>query len=322
VLLHYRVVGRWVNEVEVPQSASENLKQVQVVAVALDVGALSSAPERLMERLTEDLSALSKGALILLPPLMANIMILPGLERSRSIAQAVRRASSGRWKRRLGVWFTYPHARAHRRPWLVMHDRVHRALRVHIGGFAQALKASVVGGTVVLSHPRTHWEAWPDHGELFHTSWSFGPDGEPYDVVRQPRCRLGALSDAKLDGNEELELRPLHTQMVDVSPLWDSAAPEAPIMWFPEVRLEHDEAPDLEALRARYPGATLFARTSLCGRLGGQLRGSAQLTHVARDGEIHTLCAESPAEERGFSWVETTIQLPQDYETKEPTGAP
>ncbi|MGB0591274.1 MAG: hypothetical protein ACPGU1_16475 [Myxococcota bacterium] len=296
-------------------------RTLEVVTVAMDVDAVCREPAAVMARLAEALGAAEGDRLIVLPPLLANVMALPGLNRSSSMAKAVRRASRGRWGRRLAVWFTYPHARRHRRPWLVMHDVVHSALRRHIGGFAEATASSVVG-TVLLSHPRTHWEAWPDHGELFHTAWSFSPDGEPYDVVRQPRCTFPVLKDAHLDGNEKLEVRTLHTRVVDVCPTWGEQSPDAPVAWLPEVTLTGStDAPD-ETFAERVGGAQVAVRSALTGQLGQSISGEATLTHLGLEGRGETLRAPLPTSSEPFTWVSVEIELPVNYATEEPTGAP
>ena len=304
------------------QVAKGQRNEREVIAVALDVAATAADPERVMALLAEEIGVRSRETLIVLPPLVANIMALPELPRSASLLKAVKRAGRSRWGRRFAVWFTYPHVRGHRRPWLVMHDVVHSALRKNVGGLAKATGCTLVGGTVLLSHPRTHWEAWPDHGELFHTAWSFGSDSEPFDVVRQPRCRLSALADAKVDGNDELELRALHTGDVDVAPLWGDAVPQTPIAWFPQVRYEGEEGLDVSALVARAPHAEVWVVSALSGRLGAPLAGEASVTRRGAGGATTTESAEAPTRERPATWVSASFTLPEGYATEEPTGAP
>jgi hypothetical protein len=297
-------------------------RALEVVTVAVDIDAVCRDPHTVMCRLSDELEVCSHDRLIILPPLLANVMALPALSRSASLAKAVRRASRSRWGRRCAVRFTYPHARRRRRPWLVMHDEVHAALRRHIGGLAEATRSSVVGGTVLLSHPRTHWEAWPDHGDLFHTSWSFGSDGEPYDVVRQPRCSITALSDAEIDGNDELEVRALRTSVADVCPVWGSGVPAAPIAWLPEVLQAGDASGEVEGLLDRVSGAQIAVRSALSGRLGRPLFGGATLALIGPEGRAETRHAPAPTESRPATWVSATITLPAGYVAEEPTGAP
>ena len=322
MLVHYRSPGRAVNEVVVQSGVKGKGAEREVIAVALDVNAVSKDPAGVMARLAREIGVRSPETLIILPPLLANIMALPELDRAASLSKAVRRAGRGRVSRRLGVWFTYPHAHRQRRRWLVMHDRVHSALRQHIGGLARDTNCALVGGTVVLSHPRTHWEAWPDHGELFHTAWSFGPDGEPYDVIRQPRCRLSVLDDAELDGNESLEIRPLHTGLLDVAPLWEAEVPDTPLAWLPQVRPEEEGVEALEGLMARAPTSRALVVSALCGHLGGPLTGEASISLRAGDGGGKTERAQVPTAERPATWVSASFEVPQDYATQEPTGAP
>jgi len=297
-------------------------RALEVTTVAIDVDAACRKPAAIMSRLAEVLGSPTGDRLIVLPPLLANVMALPELNRSRSLAAAVRRAARGRWGRRAAVWFTYPHAKRHRRPWLVMHDQVHSALRRHIGGLAEETSSTVIGGTVLLSHPRTHWEAWPDHGELFHTAWSFSPDGEPYDVVRQPRCTDSPLKDAHIDGNEELEVRALHTRVADVCPVWGAQTPSAPVAWLPEVTSSCDVAEAAARVFDRVEGAKIAVRSALTGRLGGPLAGDAILAWRTAEGAGETRRAPAPTDSEPVTYATASIELPPGYVTKEPTGAP
>ena len=304
-----------------PSSQNSTGKEISVVAVSLDAAALSRDPERVLGVLADGLDVIEGERVILLPPLLPNLMALPQLAKSSTLAKAVGRAARGRWSRRAAVYFTYPHAARRRRPWLVMHDTVHEAPRRGVGGLGLRTK-STIACTVLISHPRTHWEAWPDHGELFHTAWSFGPDAEPYDVIRQPRCRMDLLADAGVDGNETLEVRPLNTPAVAISPAWEvGPPPTAPILWLPQATLS-DEGPTLEALLDSGPSALVVARSVLAGSLGGALKGQAELLVRRGGGQGERLCAPLPNDDTPATWAVATVTLPDDYVCEEPTGAP
>jgi hypothetical protein len=310
-----------VNEVRVRDIQKAEAKALTVVAVAVDAGQAAEAPGRVLTLLGDQLAAIDGPKLIVLPPLLANVLVVPELARSRSLAAAVRRAGRSRWSRRMAIWFTYPHANRRRRPWLVMHDAVHAALRTQIAGLAITAQAPVIGGTTLLSHPRTHWEAWPDHGELFHTAWSFGQDGEPYDVIRQPRCHASVLADAGIDGSDELVVRVLHTTATDVTPVWGDTRPAAPVAWVPQLSGEGDPPLDLGEALASVPGARIAVRSALTGRLGQPLTGQAAVAVPSPTGDTTIETAPEPTADTPATWVARTIELPVDHVCEEPSGA-
>jgi hypothetical protein len=203
-----------------------------------------------------------------------------------------------------------------------MHDEVHAALRARIAGLAMATGASVVAGTALVSHPRTHWEAWPDHGELFHTAWSFGPDGEPYDVIRQPRCHAKVLGDAGVDGNEELPVRVLHTPAVDVSPVWSPARPAASVAWIPQLSVEGEASLNLGEVLTSVSGARVAVRSALTGRMGQPLLGQAAVAVATGAGAVSVELASQPTGDVPVTWAATTVRLPTDRVQQEPPGAP
>ena len=203
--------------------------------------------------------------IVFLPPLISNLWGLERTDVHTSLDLGVRSSIKGRWRRRLGVWFAYPKAGAQRRRWLVNHDRVHGTLRGPIAGLARELGCVVVGGTALLDHPRTHWEEWPHTGALFHTAWSFGADGEPFDVLRDGEPSWDILKSARLDTSRAGAGEHLRTPLGDIAMDWGRGAGEGGTMvWRP---LATDSPGPTAPVRGR-----ALVQSCLVGTLGVDLK--------------------------------------------------
>ncbi len=255
---------------------------LEVIAVAVDAGSAVRDLRTLLDRLARELGPAPGPRLLFLPPLLANLAALPADLAEASLPAAVVRAARRRVLRRLAVRFAYPSATPNRRAWLTMHDRVHAVLRGPIADLARRAGAVVLGGTAVCDHPRTHWEAWPDTGNLFHAAWCFATDGEPAGVLRQRQSEWAALAGADVDPARGEGGDLIATPLGDVAVAWSGAAhelSEAPIVWRPHVRVRGastGEGPR-ELLRAAPAAAQVVARSCLAGRLGAPLSGRAAL---------------------------------------------
>lgn len=230
--------------------------------------------------------------LVFVPPLVANVAALGPEHAGLPLDAAVRAAARRRPARSLMVRMTYPEAPAYRRPWLVMHDRMHATLRAAFGELARRTASTVVG-TVLLDHPRRHWEAWPDRGNLFHSAWCFGPDGEPHAVLRQRRPRWETVGDVRVDPSQGATRRLLDTAIpgwpVGVSWLPGQPPPDAPIVWAPRVWPAGQGGIPPAPLHAQgllSKGARAAIRSCLAGVLGARL---VDRSFVASAGSLKTI---------------------------------
>lgn len=240
---------------------------MEIVSVSMSVEQACTDLPGALVRLADELGPGREDRLVFLPPLIANLAALEAEAVQTNLDTGVRRALAGRVKRRLGVWFAYPKAGAQRRRWLVHHDRVHRTLRGPVAGLARTLGCTVIGGTAVLDHPRTHWEDWPHTGALFHTAWSFGPDGEPFDVLRDGEPSWPVLESAQLDTSRSGAGPVLRTPLGDVAVDWGRGAGEGGgLVWRPLATHDPQGAPA--------GGFSVFTQSSLVGTLGEPLSDS------------------------------------------------
>jgi hypothetical protein len=237
---------------------------MEIVSVSMSVERACRDLPGALSQLASQLGPGREDRVVCLPPLLATLAGLDPDLVAKSLDVAVRSALAGRTRRRLGVWFAYPRAGAQRRRWLVYHDRVHEALRGPIADLARELGCVVIGGTAILDHPRTHWEAWPHTGALFHTAWSFGADGEPYDVLRDGEPSWDVLASAGLDTSRSGAGPLLNTPLGPVAVDWGSGAGEGGLFeWQPRADVQ-PPAPPVPASRPR-------AQSSLVGALEGTL---------------------------------------------------
>jgi hypothetical protein len=237
---------------------------MEIISVSMSVEQACSDLTGALRRLAVELGPGRADRVVCLPPLLASLSGLdPGLV-AKDLDLAVTKALEGRMRRRLGVWFAYPRLSRQRRRWLVLHDRVHETLRGPIATFARDLKCVVLGGTAVLDHPRTHWEAWPHTGALFHTAWSFGPDGEPHDVLRDGEPSWEVLAAAKLDSSRAGAGPHLNTPLGAVSVDWGRGAGDGGIF---EWRPRAEASPPATPVARSRP----MVQSSLVGSLQGEL---------------------------------------------------
>jgi len=133
---------------------------------------------------------------------------------------------------------------------------------------ARDLGCGVVAGTALLDHPRTHWEAWPHTGCLFHTAWSFGPDGEPHDVLRDGEPGWDLLSDIEVDGSRSGASGVLQTHLAPIAVDWGQGAPEEGVIaWRPRADASPSRS-DETGGESRRP----YVVSSLQGALGQELQ--------------------------------------------------
>lgn len=237
---------------------------MEIVSVSMSVERACRDLGGAMKQLARELGPGREDRVVCLPPLLATLSGLDSELVSRSLDVAVRGALAGRLRRRLSVWFAYPRSSAQRRRWLVNHDRVHEALRGPIAGLARDLGCVVIGGTAILDHPRTHWEAWPHTGALFHTAWSFGSDGEPFDVLRDGEPGWEVLLSARLDSSRSGAGPLLNTPLGAVAVDWGRGAGEGGVFeWQPRVESQEPSPPPVTS-RPR-------AQSCLVGPLQGEL---------------------------------------------------
>ena len=290
-------------------------------------GRLGAALERLAQEL-ERAGPPEGERIVFLPPLLANLAALrPGDLGSHGVASAVRLAALRRLGRAGLVGFTYPGAGLAKLPWLTQHDRVHEALRRDVGGFAARLGAAVVGPTALLDHPRVHWEAWPDTGALFHSAWTFGPDGEPASVVRHPLpSRWSLLAGTGADKYDPSEPSHLQTPGARVAVHWDDdprLEPGPEVVWLPRAWVAptatraafgRGTTPQRRygqpaAQLARAPTARVVVRSCLAGRLGpDELHGDSVLAWRER-GLIRVCRTPDPGDAGRLAWSRQTLRL-------------
>ena len=238
---------------------------MEIISVSVSVAQACHDLEGALRRLASELGPGRPDRVVFLPPLVATLAGLDGDVVAQGLDGAVRRANAGRRRRRLAVWFAYPKAGAQRRRWLVHHDRVHATLRGPIADLASDLGCVVVAGTALLDHPRTQCEAWPHTGALFHTAWSFGPDGEPFDVLRDGDPSWDLLKSARLDTSRAGSGAHLRTPLGDVAVDWGRGAGEGgALIWRPVAQVDPGDTP---ATRGRP-----LVQSSLVGALEGDLQ--------------------------------------------------
>ena len=289
---------------------------LEVVAVGLDASVIWGDGEDVLARLVDELGSPEHRRLIFLPPLVANIMAYDQESRGRGLERAARLSAAGRKGRRFAVRFAYPEAPAQRRPHLVNHDRVHRALRGPLASLARRAEATLVAGTAVLDHPRPHWEDWPDTGHLFHTAWTFGDDTEPRDTLRDSTPCWEALEAMKVDPSRPRDEPALRTGLGPVDVLWTDdplARPwSGPVVWAPRAWSGQAHSPEssLASTPAGLLGADakLAVRTCLSGELGAGLHGETFIASRRSDDLVVSQMAGAPIE--GLAWCRTVIPWP------------
>lgn len=294
----------------------DDSKPLRIVNVSMDAQAAIAGLESILARLAAELEPYDGPRMIFLPPLVANLAALPEEAAELSLARGGRLAARGRIGRRLAVRLAYPGVPGARRPWLVMHDAVHRILRGPLAGLARAAGAAVVAGTALIDHPRTHWEDWPDTGCLFHTAWSFGPDAEPCDVVRHARPTWPVLTGCGVAQSDSLTGAPLDTP---AGPVWIQWSPDsaratqdAPVVWLPVAESETGTAagaPDEAEVARQLTGGLVRAvvRTSLAGTMGSPLAGDSWTAVAGSNGQ--PIVEPLPPLESGLAWSEVEVAL-------------
>ena len=186
------------------------------------------------------------------------------------------------------------------------HDRIHQALRGPLAALGPRTGATVVAGTALLDHPRTHWESWPESGRLFHVAWCFGPDGEPFSVLREALPTWPALRGCEVDPARARGGRLLETPHGPVAVRWrddEEGAVAAPVVWQPRATgaIEHRRGQPSAARLLGPDGPVALVRTCLVGALGGPLRGRSAIARRGRAGVVEVLLAPAPS--RGLAWT-------------------
>ena len=161
----------------------------------------------------------------------------------------------------------------------------------------------MVAGTAILDHPRTHWEDWPHTGSLFHTAWSFGPDGEPHDVLRDGAPTWEVLEGCGVDESRAGTGGVLNTALGPVAVDWgQGAGEEGSWVWRPSAARTSDPTGTSD----RRP----FVVSGLHGALGGDLTDDTRI--LIRTGFTATEARPPDAGEGdGVAWcaAETAPQL-------------
>ena len=289
------------------------MRTLDITVVGMHIANLHKRLPLDLARIQEHLSA--QGAqgerLVVLPPLIANVLACERYDERRALLDNIVADSRPRILRRAAIKFTYPSARASHLPWLTQHDRVHQVLRGPLARFAQEGRAITLAGTAVMDHPRTHWEAWPDTGNLFHTAWAFEPNGEPCPHIRQPRPNWVPLRAIGLDEAEREQGRALRTSMGPIGLDWGRkalASTPHPLIWSPSIGAAEGHCA-IEQFRSQSGSPRVLVRSVLTGLDGG---GSDLAPAVAvRMGEHHVdlHLAHIPTAEEPLAIAHTSVQL-------------
>lgn len=174
-----------------------------VVNVSVDAQTCAGTPPQVwLASLAEHLGQASGPRLVFLPPLFANVAVIPSRWANRPLPSGMLAASLLRPWRGVAVRFAFPSMRKGRLRWANMHDRVDAVLREAVGGFARK-SGAIVMTTVLADHPRKHWEAWPERGALYHSVQTISTEGEPLPALRQrrPALTFGARLDVDPDAH-------------------------------------------------------------------------------------------------------------------------
>jgi hypothetical protein len=285
---------------------------MRIVNIALSAEAARRGLGPLLDRVARELPPTEEPRVIFLSPLAATMAALGPAGHHRPLAASARAASWRRPLRAAMVRLAYPGVRAARLDWLALHDLTHRALRGAPAELASRLGATVVAGTVILAHPRVHWEDWPDTQSLFHAAWVLGPDGEPRGVVRHPRPGWAVLDGVPVDPTVAAHSEPLGTDLGAISVHWDDRREEVeagPLVWAPRAWLSRagEEAVPWESRpNRRLRGRTrVLVRSCLSGRVGGRLAGRSLIAIRRETGQIDLTLTPNPTD--GMAWTEVRV---------------
>ena len=120
-----------------------------------------------------------------------------------------------------------------------MHDRMERFIREDLGRLARETGSTVIT-SVLADHPRMHWEAWPERGDLYHSIQTIGPDGDPIAALRQRRPQTTFGSTLDIDPEDSNPGSHVWAQERPVGIVWDGDSLSRPsfeqptnIVWCP-----------------------------------------------------------------------------------------
>ncbi len=218
---------------------------LEIVNVDIDGRALRLRDAQLwLRELTGYLGEQSGERIVFIPPLLANaVCIAPGLARL-GLGRGTLLSMLSRPLRFGAVFFAYPGIGRKRLPWAVMHDRMEAFLRNELGAFAEKTGSSVIT-TVLADHPRTHWESWPERGDLYHSVQTIRPDGDPTAALRQrrPETSFGDTIDIDPEDSNTGSIVTVGDRQVGV--VWDGDSRSAPefqdapaVIWCPRIRMD------------------------------------------------------------------------------------
>jgi hypothetical protein len=221
---------------------ADSTERVEIVNVAVDASVCAETKSEVwLQALNARLGKASGPRVVFLPPLVANVAALPPALARISLGRATGLAMLTRPLRFASVFFAYPGIGRKRLPWAVMHDRVENSLRVDFGNFAQQSEATVVT-TVLADHPRIHWEAWPERGDLYHSVQTIRQDGDPVAALRQRRPETSFASRIDIDPEDTDPGSTVDAGVVKVGIVWDGASLSSPrftqepsVVWQPSI---------------------------------------------------------------------------------------
>ena len=248
--------------------------------------------------------------LVVLPPLIANVAACDAFMTTEGLQRNAQRDAEMRTIRRAAVRLTYPEARRSHQPWLVMHDKTHQQLRGPLARFAKDVAAVVLAGTAVMDHPRTHWENWPDTGNLFHTAWAFEPNGEPCPYVRHPRPDWGALRGLALDDAERERGKVLKTSLGTIEIDWGLGCADgegASVRWSPRAGSTGDVQP-VERFRRGDQGCPLLLQSSLAGLVGAARPEAPLIASRQSPHHVDITPGPVPTESRRLTWAHRVVE--------------
>jgi hypothetical protein len=217
-------------------------ERVEIVNVSVDASVCAATKSEVwLKALNRCLGKADGPRVVFFPPLVTNVAVLPPSLARVPLGRATELAMFARPLRFAAVFFAYPGIGRKRLPWAVMHDRVEEALRGDFGTFAQESGSTVVT-TVLADHPRIHWEAWPERGDLYHSVQTIRQDGDPVAALRQRRPETSFASSIDIDPEDTDPGSTVDAGALQVGVVWDSSSLSSPrfsespsVVWQPRL---------------------------------------------------------------------------------------
>ena len=223
---------------------------LEVVNIDIDAGKLDLRDNQ--NWLGELMAYLGEGAcerIIFMPPLLANTVCLSPRFSRLGLGGGTLLSMLTRPIRFASVFFAYPGIGRKRLPWAVMHDKMEAFLRDGLGQLAKETNSTVIT-TVLADHPRTHWEAWPERGDLYHSVQTITSDGDPVAALRQRRPETSFGHSIDIDPEDGKTGWKVMAGERHVGVVWDGDPRSSPqfdgtpgVVWCPQIR---PDAPAVE----------------------------------------------------------------------------